>query len=130
MKRSTVVLFSCVALAGSAWLAHVVWGQTAETKEKTFTITQSQLDKYVADQIAKALAAENKNKPASDEQVLSPQNWHKAIFNKVEFVVYTGPGQAMFHHWVQDAVKPPAARSGAATMPKSGATPAPPARGN
>ena len=36
MKRSTVLLFSCLALAGSAWLAHVVWGQTAETKEKTY----------------------------------------------------------------------------------------------
>ena len=34
MKRSTVLLVSCLALAGSAWLAHVVWGQTAETKPK------------------------------------------------------------------------------------------------
>ncbi len=89
MKRFTVLLFSCVALAGSAWLAHVVWGQAADTKadtkERTFTITQSQLDKYVADQIAKAAAA--KDKPATDEQVLNPQNWHIARFNNAEYVI-------------------------------------------
>ena len=111
MKRSTVLLFSCLSIAGSAWLAHVVWGQTAETKEKTFTITKSQLDKYVDDQISKAVAAEREksqhDKPATDEQVLNPQNWHKAIFNKIEWVVYTGPGQIMFHHWTESAVRTP-----------------------
>ena len=29
-------------------------------------------------------AAHDKDKPATDEQVLNPQNWHKAIFNKAE----------------------------------------------
>ena len=118
MKRCTLVLFSCLAIAGSAWLAHAVWGQATEPKEKTFTITQSQLDKYVADQIAKALAADPRNRPATDEQVLKPENWHKAIFNNVEWVVYTGPGTALFHHWVPSA-KPPAAKSGAAGPPAS-----------
>jgi hypothetical protein len=121
MKRFTVLLFSCVALAGASWLAHAVWGQTAETKEKSFTITQSQLDKYVADQVAKAVAAEREkgthDRSATDEQVLNPQNWHKAIFNKAEWVVYTGPGQAMFHHWVEAGAKPPAAKTGSATGP-------------
>ena len=107
MKRSTVLLFSCLALAGGTWLAHVVWAQTSEPKpaEKTFTITQSQLDKYVADQVSKAVAAA-RDKPAADklvtdEQVLKAENWHRAVFNKAEWVVYTGPGQFMFHHWVQ-----------------------------
>ena len=61
MKRSVVLLFSCLALVGSAWLAHVVWGQTADTKEeKKVTITQSQLDKFVAEEVAKAMAANEK----------------------------------------------------------------------
>jgi hypothetical protein len=118
MKRSTVVLFSCLAFAGSAWLAHTVWGQMVATPEKTFTITQSQLDKYVADQIAKAMATDPRNRPATDEQVLKPENWHKAIYNEMEFVVYTGPGQAMMHHWVP-AAKPPAATGAPATEPAS-----------
>ncbi len=138
MKRSAVLLFSCVALAGSAWLAHSVWGQTAETKEPTFSITRSQLDKYVAEQIAKALAADrekaprDRDRPATDEQVLRSENWHRAVFNKMEFVVYTGPGQAMMHHWVESAAKPPAAKSGAATPPaaKSGAATPPAAKGS
>ena len=113
MKRSTVLLFSCLALAGSAWLAHVVWGQNAEPKEKTITITKTQFEKYVAEAVAADRALRDKQ-VATDEQVLNPQNWHKAIFNKMEFVIYTGPGQAMMHHWVMPEAKPPAAKGGAA----------------
>jgi len=128
MKRATVLLFSCLAIASSVWLAHVVWGQGTEAKEETYTITKSKLEKYVADKVAKAVAEEREksahDRPATDEQVLNPQNWHKAIFNKAEYVVYTGPGSAMFHHWVEPAVKPPATRSspakgGTATAPAS-----------
>lgn len=129
MKRSTLLLVCCLALAGSAWLAHVVWGQAAEAKaaepkEKIYNnITQSQLDKYVAEQTAKALAAEHekaaREKPATDEEVLNPLNWHKAIFNQAEYVVYTGPGQLMFHHYVQPAsAKPPATKGPASPVPK------------
>jgi hypothetical protein len=115
MKRLTVGMLACLALAGGGWMAHSVWGQAAEaTKEKTFTITQSQLDKYVAEQIAKALAANKSGGGGivSDEQVLKSENWHRAVFNKAEWVVYTGPGQAMFHHWVEQ--KAPPAKSGTA----------------
>jgi hypothetical protein len=123
MNRSTVLLLSCLAIAGSAWLAHVVLGQTAaETREKTITITRSQFDKYVADAVAaeREKATRGKEKPATDEDVLNPQNWHKAIFNKAEWVVYTGPGTVLFHHWVESAAKPPVMKSGAtsATTPK------------
>ena len=33
---------------------------------------------------------------ALDEAVLNPRHWHVAIFNGVEYTVYTGPGQAVF----------------------------------
>ena len=89
MKRSMVVLFSGLALAGSAWLGHVVWGQTAETKEETYTITKSKLEKYVKEQVDKAVAAEREkathDKAATDEQVFNPQNWHKLVFNNAEW---------------------------------------------
>jgi hypothetical protein len=122
MKRSMVVLFSGLALAGSAWLGHVVWGQTAETKEETYTITKSKLEKYVKEQVDKAVAAERekatRDKAATDEQVFNPQNWHKLVFNQMEYVVYTGPGQVMAHHWVPPPGTP-APKSGAATPPVS-----------
>jgi len=121
MKRPTGLLLSCLALAGSVWLAHVVFGQNTETKEKTITITKSQFDKYVADAVAaeREKAQRDKDRPATDEQVLNPQNWHKAIFNKVEWVIYTGPGTVLFHHWVES--KPPAIKSGTdSTSPRRG----------
>jgi len=121
MKRSIALLLSFLALAGSAWLAHSVWGQTAEPKDQTITITKSQYDSYVAAAVAKAVAAEREKagheKPATDEQVLNPQNWHKAIFNKAEYVIYTGPGQPMFHHWVMPAAKPGDAAAPTAKRP-------------
>jgi|SRR5208283_2357372 len=121
MKHSTGLLLSCLALAGSAWLVHVVLGQTAETREKTITITKSQFDKYIAEAVAaeREKAQRDKDRPATDEQVLNPQNWHKAIFNKAEWVIYTGPGAVMFHHWVEAAAKPPAIKSGAGSTPAS-----------
>ncbi len=107
MKRLTVCLFICVVLAGSGWMARIVWAQTAETaKEKTFTITKSQLDKYVADEIAKAVAADRgksgrgSGAVVSDEEVHKAENWHYAVFHETAFVIYTGPGQAIFHHYV------------------------------
>jgi hypothetical protein len=111
MKRLTVCVLSCLVLAGGGWMAHSVWGQPAgATQEKSFTITQSQLDKYVAEQVAKALAAEREKSghsgTVSDDQVLKSENWHRAVFNKAEWVVYTGPGQAMFHHWVEQKASP------------------------
>jgi len=119
MKRTTVLLLSCLALAVTAWLAHIVSGQTAETKEKTITITKSQFDKYVAEAVAaeREKAQRDKDRPATDKQVLNPQNWHRAIFNKAEWVIYTGPGTVMFHHWVESAAKPAASKSGTASAP-------------
>ena len=110
-----------------------MWAQSTETKEETYTITKSKLEKYVADKVAKAVAEEREKaaheKPVTDAQVLNRQNWHIAIFNKAEYVVYTGPGSFLFHHWVEPGelgAKPPAAKSGAA---KGGAATTPPSKG-
>lgn len=117
MKRLTVCLISCVVLAGSGWLGHAVWAQADEAaKEKKFTITQSQLDKYVAEQIAKAVAADREKSGrgsavVSDEEIRKVENWHYAVYHDYAYVVYTGPGQAMFHHYVPP--KTPPAKGGA-----------------
>ena len=35
-----------------------------------------------------------------DKEILNPENWHKARFNNTEYVLYTGPGQITFHHYL------------------------------
>jgi hypothetical protein len=125
MKRLTVCVLSCLILAGGGWMAHSVWGQpAAATQEKTFTITQNQLDKYVAEQVAKALAAEREKSghggTVSDDQVLKSENWHRAVYNHAEYVVYTGPGQAMFHHFLEPTKVPPARGAGPAPTTPAG----------
>jgi hypothetical protein len=108
------------------WLAHSVWGQAAEPKERSITMTVSQWKEYLNQEIAKAIADREKNNrsagPVADEQVLRSENWHRAVFNNAEWVVYTGPGQAMFHHWVER--KTPPAKSGAPAPSAPPATPA------
>jgi len=117
MKRMTAGLLACIVLAAMGWLAHGVWGQAVEPKERTVTMTVSQWKEYLNQEIAKAIADREKNNrgigPVTDEQVRSPENWHRAIFNHAEYVVYTGPGQAIFHHF-PEPVKTPPTKAGAA----------------
>ncbi len=114
MKRLTVCLLSCLVLAGGGWLAHNVWGQAADNKDQSVTMTRAQWKEL----LDKAIAADREKSgrgaggTVSDEQVLKSENWHRAVFNKAEWVVYTGPGQAMFHHWVEQ--KAPTLKSGTA----------------
>jgi hypothetical protein len=112
VKRFHILLFACLALvvAGSAWLAHVLWAQAAGSAEKTYTITDSKLETYVKKRIAEALG-EQKDKVITDEQVRRPENWHFAVYDHAGYVIYTGPGQISMHHWV-DSGRPPA-KSGA-----------------
>ena len=48
--------------------------------------------------------------------ILKAENWHTATFNKAQYVIYTGPGQVMFHHWVETGK--PAGKSGTAAPGK------------
>ena len=36
----------------------------------------------------------------SDADILNAENWHTASFKDAKYVIYTGPGQIMFHHWL------------------------------
>ena len=43
----------------------------------------------------------------SEDEIYNPNNWHKVVFNKAEWVVYSGKGQIFFHHWVEPKVEMP-----------------------
>ena len=60
-----------------------------------------------SDRMSSAVAA----KPTPvDTSVLKPEYWHRAIYGNAEYVVYTGPGNAMFHHWVPPSEPTPPAK--------------------
>jgi hypothetical protein len=113
MKRIVVLTIACGAVLSGAWIARsVVWGQAAE---KSFTMTQSQWEELIKKRIADAQAKEGKEGPVTDQKILQPENWHKAIYNGVEYTIYTGPGQVLATRWA-----PPPQKAGA----KLGAKPA------
>jgi len=70
-----------------------------------------------------AKAAPALQKADDVDVVLDAKYWHRAVFDKMEFVVYTGPGQAMLHHWVE-IPPPPKARPRATPKPPVKADPA------
>ena len=111
MKRIFVSLAACAALLAGGWLAlgvfNLAFGQTKE-KEKTYTLTASQLEEYVQKRVNQALATD---KMTADQKILNPENWHTAIYKGVEYTVYTGPGQALATRWAKPAAEPkPAAK--------------------
>ncbi len=107
MKRIFVSLAACAALLAGGWLAlNLAFGQTKEKdkeKEKTYALTDSQLEEYVQKRVHQALATD---KRTTDEKVLSSENWHTAIYQGVEYTVYTGPGQALATRWAKPAAAP------------------------
>ncbi len=116
MKRILVSLAACVAILAGGWLAlgvlNLAFGQATEKeKEKSYTLTTSQLEEYVQKRVSQALAAD---KTATDKKVVSPENWHTAIYEGVEYTVYTGPGQVLATRWAKPAAEPkPAAKPAA-----------------
>lgn len=56
-----------------------------------------------------------KAKTVSNEEVLNPENWHRAIFNGIEHNIYTGPGTIVSTKW---AVPPPMTAPKAKAEPK------------
>ncbi|MGD0898523.1 MAG: hypothetical protein ABR915_11850 [Thermoguttaceae bacterium] len=110
MKKSLWVLVSAVAVVGGTWLVRDLAVAQPAPEEKTITISQSRFEALVQERIAAALAKEKEK--VTDQKVLQPENWHRAIFNGMEFAVYTGPGQAIFTRW--------APQPGAAGQPAPG----------
>jgi len=71
-------------------------------KEKTITITESQLEAIVEQKIAQQLIDDTQT---LDAKILEPQNWHYAYYRGVEYTIYTGPGQMLCTRWAPP-VKP------------------------
>jgi hypothetical protein len=105
MKRILVSLTACAAVLAGGWLAlNLAFGQAKEKeKEKSYTLTTSQLEEYVQKRVNQALATD---KLTADQKILNGDNWHTAIYKGVEYTVYTGPGQALATRWAKPAAEP------------------------
>jgi len=90
--------------------------------EKTYTLTESQLKAYVDRCIAQNALQESMS---LHERILQGENWHRAVFNGMEYTVYTGPGQVLATRPVEPAPEgePPATTPETpATTPETPAT--------
>ncbi len=92
MKYALCVMFAVVC--GCL----IVWGQVEleaadkpaqPTVAKTVTLTKPELEALVPQRMAQAMIDGTQS---VREAVLQPQHWHSAIFNGVEYTIYTGPG--------------------------------------
>jgi hypothetical protein len=124
MKRIFVSLAACLALLAGGWLAlNLAFGQAKDNeKEKTYTLTTSQLEEYVQKRVNQALATD---KMTADQKILNSENWHTAIYKGVEYTVYTGPGQVLATRWAKPAAEPKPPEKPAEPKP-AGAKPASP----
>jgi hypothetical protein len=91
MKKSLWVLLFAVVVLGGSWLARD-WASAQGPKEKANL----------------------------DQKILDPDNWHKAIFNGVEYTIYTGPGTILTKGWA-----PPQGPAKPALPPPKAAEPKP-----
>ncbi len=117
MKKAIVLVIVCATVVGGAWLARrdLAFGQAAETKEtkdQGITKTKAEWEKLVQDRVALALKEKAR-------RIHDAENWDTAIFNGVEYTVYTGPGQVMAVRPVQQKTPP---KTG--PRPTTGMTPA------
>ena len=118
--NKAVLLLACVIVAAGAWLARdFAFAQAGKEKDEGITMSKQQWEDWGEKRIAAALAKEKAD--TSDQKIVQPENWHTAIFNGVEYTIYTGPGQVMYRRNLQPAAKP---------APKTGTSrPLPPAGG-
>jgi len=123
MKKPFLAAIGAAVLAGAFWLGRDLAFAQPKAAEKSYTLTESQLEDFVQKRIAQALAKGDKG---VEQKVMAPESWHTAIFNGVEYTIYTGPGQAMATRWAQSGTKPPAAKPGESTPPAK--LPEPPAK--
>jgi len=78
------------------WITLMAFSQEPTTpkppEEKTVTITETELNQLVERRIAQQMIAEEKTLQA---RILEGRNWHVAIFEGTEYVIYTGPGSVV-----------------------------------
>lgn len=118
MKRIVTAVAAFTAVVVGGWLAlNLAFGQ-AKDKEKTYTMTESQLEEYVQKRVAQT---QSKDGPDLDKKILQPENWHTAVYSGIEYTVYTGPGQVMMARWAKPSpIAKPAAEK--PTEPKPAET--------
>jgi len=95
MKRVAILAVIAVVFCFGYWAANAQQAEP-QPKEQTVTITKKQLEEIVEKRIAKRMLDES---ASLDQKILQPGNWHTAVFNGVEFTIYTGPGQVLQTRW-------------------------------
>ena len=75
------------------------------TAEKTVTLTEKQLEDLVQQRVAQAML---EDRAGLDAKIVRPESWHTAVYNGVEYTIYTGPGQVMPTRLAQPPARPPA----------------------
>jgi hypothetical protein len=111
MKRVVLFLISSAVVVGAGWLALDL--ASGQSKEKSITLTEQQWEDLIQKRVAQALAKDQ----VSHERIVQSQNWHRAIFNGVEYTVYTGPGQVLATRWAQVPAQPKEPSSSPARTP-------------
>jgi hypothetical protein len=124
MNKVSVLLISCVAIVAGAWLTReLVFAQApaasaaSAAKEDSKTMTIKEWETLVQKRVAQVMG-----QPLTDADIRNPAYWHTAVYNKVEYTVYTGPGQAMIIRSTEQA-KPrtgPARTTPATPKPATG----------
>ncbi len=97
MKR-IMILAAIAALGCCGYWAANAQEKEPQPEEKTVTITKKQLEAIVEQRIARQML---EDKVTLDQRILQGQNWHTAVFNGVEYTIYTGPGQVLATRWAQ-----------------------------
>jgi hypothetical protein len=81
-----VLLFVCVGIFAYANAAD----DPQPTVVNSITITKAELDAMVSQRMAQALIDDTHG---MHEVVLQGKHWHTAIFQGIEYTIYTGPGE-------------------------------------
>ena len=100
MTRGGFFLVTAAVVLGGAGIVMLVAAEP-ETKPKTITVTEAQLEEIVQKRIAAVLIQEEQT---LDATILDGKNWHTAVFQNpggrpVQYTIYTGPGKVVSQQW-------------------------------
>jgi len=94
--RKTLVVMGVIGIT----LA-IGFGVSGQQPEETL---DSKVEKLVEQRMAQRMLEETST---LDQQILDPKNWHTAIFNGVNYTIYTGPGDIAGARWANQSPPTP-----------------------
>jgi len=101
--RNTVIGTFCIISLVITMAVIVRSAQSQESGPKSVTITEAQLEKLVEQRMADAMIKEQRS---LSKEVLQGKHWNRAIFDGVEYTIYTGPGDVVRVKYLGEPVEP------------------------